>query len=86
MLRCRREDTTAGVGLRIQQRLAKSRDTQTMVHAASHPSDDLRTQALTEIVEYRMPRAPVVEGMLQLLQAPTDASSPWYDLQTGSVC
>jgi hypothetical protein len=86
MLRCRREDTTAGVGLRIQQRLAQTRDAQTMVLAASHPSDDLRTQALTEIVEYRMPRAPVVEGMLQLLREPADASRPWYDLQTGSVC
>ena len=78
MLRCRREDTSQGVGARIQQLLAASRDAEMMVQASCHPCDDLRTQGLTEILEYKMPQEPVVTGLLEVLQPKDDSARPWY--------
>eukprot|EP01047_Picozoa_sp_COSAG01_P019768 COSAG01_NODE_1110_length_11657_cov_5.360616_2_plen_177_part_00 len=64
--------------MRTQKQLAKSRDAAMMVQAACHPNDDLRTQGLTEIIEYRMPKDAVVAGLLSVLQAPITSASPWY--------
>eukprot|EP01045_Picozoa_sp_COSAG04_P007421 COSAG04_NODE_388_length_15249_cov_7.616502_4_plen_3423_part_00 len=84
MLKCRREDTSSGVGAHIKQRLSKARSVELMVDALCHPNDDLRSSGLTEILEFGMPKDGVVTQLLAKIREEPSAEHPWY-LQLGAA-
>ena len=67
MLKCRREDTSKGVGIKVQKRLSNARDIDMMAKALCHPSADLRALALTEITEFNMSKETVATSILELI-------------------
>eukprot|EP01043_Picozoa_sp_COSAG02_P048071 COSAG02_NODE_4682_length_5102_cov_11.871277_1_plen_1610_part_10 len=78
MLKCRREDTSTGVGAYVRLRLSQTRPVELMAEALCHPSDTLRTQALTEIEEFGMSKEEIAESVLRLISADRSVQNPWF--------
>eukprot|EP01043_Picozoa_sp_COSAG02_P061179 COSAG02_NODE_8165_length_2683_cov_1.051471_2_plen_875_part_01 len=84
MLKCRREDTTKGVGTYIKHRLSKARPVAMMASALCHPNDDLRSGALTEITEFGMAKDDVVSELLVRIRMQSSVDNPWF-LRVGGI-